>query len=41
MAILVLVEAGAKPDMVETIKGFVAPLVPETRAYDGCQGITM
>lgn len=41
MAVLVLVEAKAKPDMVESIKDFVTPLFPETRAYDGCQGVTM
>jgi quinol monooxygenase YgiN len=41
MAILVLLEAKTKPEAVESLKAFLRPRLPQTRAYDGCHGITM
>ncbi len=41
MATLVLLEAKAKSaDAVEELKRLLKERLPETRAYDGCQGIT-
>ncbi len=41
MATLVLLEAKAKSaDAVEELKVILKQRLPETRAYDGCQGIT-
>ena len=37
---LVLLEAVAKPESVGTLKEMLAARLPETRAYEGCQGIT-
>ena len=40
MAILVLLEATAKAECVSAMKDFFMEHFPETRAYDGCRGIT-
>lgn len=41
MSVLVLLEAPVKPEDVANMKGYLAGILPETRAYDGCQGIDM
>jgi len=40
MPVMVLLEAKAKPEHVERLKAAAAALFPQTRAYDGCRGIT-
>jgi quinol monooxygenase YgiN len=40
MAIMVLLEGKAKPESVDRLKAALANLFPETRRYEGCQGIT-
>ncbi len=40
MAILVLLEATAKAECVSKMKDMLKELFPETRTYDGCQGLT-
>ena len=40
MSTLVILEAKAKADAVEELKGLLAKLLPETRAYEGCQSVT-
>lgn len=40
MPIMVLVEVRAKAETVDRFKGELPALFPDTRAYDGCQGIT-
>ena len=37
---LVILEGVAKPECVEEVKAMVKSRFPETRAFDGCQGIT-
>ena len=39
MSVLVLVEAQVKSEDVSDIKSYLAEILPDTRAYDGCQGI--
>ena len=39
MSVLVLNEAQVKPDVVSDMKSFMAEILPDTRAYDGCQGV--
>ena len=39
MAVLVLLEAKAKADAVDSLKDFLRPRLPQTRDFDGCQGI--
>jgi quinol monooxygenase YgiN len=40
MAILVLLEATVKAECVNELKSSLKKHFPDTRAYDGCQGIT-
>ncbi len=40
MAVLVLLEAKAKPEAVDGLKELFRKRLDETRTYDGCQGIT-
>ncbi|MFQ5743396.1 MAG: putative quinol monooxygenase [Acidobacteriota bacterium] len=40
MAIMVLVEAKAKAESTGELKESMGKLFPDTRAYDGCRGIT-
>jgi quinol monooxygenase YgiN len=40
MAIMVLLELKAKAEAVARLKAALPPLFPDTRAYDGCRGIT-
>ena len=39
MACTVVLEIQLKPDMIDTAKGAFKELLPDTRAYDGCQGL--
>jgi quinol monooxygenase YgiN len=39
MSVLVLLEAQVKSDDVSAMKTYLAEIFPDTRAYDGCQGI--
>jgi quinol monooxygenase YgiN len=39
MSVLVLVEAPVKSEDVSNMKSYMAEILPDTRAYDGCQGI--
>jgi quinol monooxygenase YgiN len=41
MAVLVILEGKAKREGLASLKSFLQHRFPETRAYDGCQGITM
>lgn len=40
MAIMVLLEAEAKAEAVGPLKAALASAFPDTRAYEGCRGIT-
>ena len=40
MSILVLVEMEAKSDAAEALKGSFASILPDTRAFDGCESIS-
>jgi quinol monooxygenase YgiN len=40
MAVLMLLEATAKPECVSELKSFMKERLPETRAFEGCQGLT-
>ncbi len=39
MSVLVLLEAQVKPEDISDMKSFMAEILPNTRAYDGCQRI--
>ena len=39
MSVLVLLEAKVKSGNVSNVKSYLAEILPDTRAYDGCQGI--
>ena len=39
MSVLVLLEAQVKPENISDMKTFMAKILPDTRAYDGCQGV--
>jgi len=39
MSVVALLEAPVKPDDVAKMRAFLAEILPDTRAYDGCQGI--
>ena len=39
MSVLVMLEIQVKPEHVSNMKSFLAEVLPDTRAYDGCQGI--
>jgi quinol monooxygenase YgiN len=39
MSVIVLLEAQVKPEAVDEIKASLKALLPDARAYDGCQGI--
>ena len=40
MAVLMLLEATAKAECVSELKSFLKERLPETRAFDDCQGLT-
>jgi quinol monooxygenase YgiN len=39
MSVMVLVEMQVKPEVVNEVKGLLKQMLPDTRAYAGCQGI--
>jgi quinol monooxygenase YgiN len=39
MSVMVLFEAPVKSDAVAKMKSYLAQIFPDTRAYEGCQGI--
>jgi quinol monooxygenase YgiN len=39
MSVMVLLEAPVKAEEISDMKSLLAKMLPETRAYDGCQGI--
>ncbi len=39
MSVLVLLEAQVKAEDISDMKSYMAEILPDTRAYDGCQGI--
>ena len=39
MSVMVLLEAPVKADEISHLKSYLAEIFPETREYDGCQGI--
>lgn len=41
MSVTVLLEAPVRPEEVANMKAFMASVLPETRAYDGCQDINV
>jgi quinol monooxygenase YgiN len=40
MPIMVILEGRAKPEAVDRLKAALPGVFPDTRAYDGCRGIT-
>ncbi len=41
MSVTVLLEAQVKPESVNALKSLFKEILPDTRAYDGCRGITV
>ena len=41
MTILVLGEVKAKADSVDELKTLLREILPDTRAFDGCEGVTV
>ena len=41
MSVLVLLEVQVKPEVIPDMKSYMAEILPDTRAYDGCQKIDM
>ena len=41
MSILMLFELSAHPDRVEDLCGFLRGSLPDTRAWEGCEGVTV
>jgi len=39
MSVIVLLEAQVKPEAVDEVKATLKEILPDTRAYDGCQSI--
>ncbi len=39
MSVLVLLEVQVKPEDISDMKSYMSEILPDTRAYDGCQGI--
>ena len=39
MSILMLLEGQVKPDKLADMKSYLAQILPDTRSYDGCQGV--
>lgn len=40
MATLVIVDAKVKVDSLDKMRALLAEILPDTRTYDGCQGVT-
>jgi quinol monooxygenase YgiN len=41
MSVMVLLEVQVKPEAVDEIKAAMKQALPDTRAFDGCQRVTM
>ncbi|MGA7144946.1 MAG: antibiotic biosynthesis monooxygenase family protein [Desulfobacterales bacterium] len=41
MSVLVLVEGPVKPEDIPKMKSYMAEILPDTRVYDGCQGVEL
>lgn len=41
MSVTVIVEVQAKPDRAEEVAAIFEGILPETRAYEGCQGLRL
>jgi quinol monooxygenase YgiN len=41
MSTIVLLEIQVKPEAVDEMKAFLKQVLPETRAYDWCQGVDL
>ena len=41
MSVLVLVVGPVSPENIEDMKAYMAEILPDTRAYDGCNGVEM
>ena len=41
MSVLVLLEVQVKPESIADMKSYMADILPDTRAYDGCQKLDM
>ena len=39
MSVMVILEIQVKPENISNMKSLLAEILPDTRAYDGCQGI--
>ena len=39
MSVLVLVEGPVSPENIADMKAYMAEILPDTRAYDGCNGV--
>jgi quinol monooxygenase YgiN len=39
MSVVVLLEIQVKPEALDEMKAFLKKNLPDTRAYDGCQGV--
>ena len=39
MSVLVLLEAPVKSEDISNMKSYMAEILPDTRAYDGCRGV--
>ncbi len=39
MSVLVLLEVQVKLEDISNVKSYMAKIIPDTRAYDGCQRI--
>ena len=39
MSVIVLLEMKVKPEAVDAVKARLKEALPDTRAYDGCQGV--
>jgi hypothetical protein len=39
MSVVVLLEIQVKPEALDEMKAFLKKNLPDTRAYDGCQGL--
>lgn len=39
MTVIVLLEFQVKPEAIESMKGMMKEVLPDTRSYPGCQGI--
>lgn len=41
MSVLVLLDLPVKPEATEDLKASMKAILPETRAYDGCQSVSL